>query len=291
VGEIVSFLLDQLSDHAWLRGTIGLERWSCTPNPAVFGAIERGLMERDVGVVDATATIRRVRRIKSTAEIATVERAQVACDAGLRELQRMATPGMTELQAWELYMRGVVAAGGEPAAIHETVAVGPPDASLHSLSSRRRIAPGDYFHADACAAVDRYHARATRPYVVGEPGPELVDFAKIAGGAGQVLVETAKVGMAFRDLHAVLRAYYLDAGLPDAMFFAGGYELGISFPPDWVGEFIWSIHDDETDDVIEAGLVTNFESCAFLAMVDTVVFEEGGARILSRMAPELLVIE
>jgi Xaa-Pro aminopeptidase len=290
VDDFVRFLVGELSAEGWLGSTVGLERWSCVPNPVVAEAIEAALVARRCRVVDATSTLRSVRRLKSPAEIEVIERAQAACDAGLLELQRHVRPGMTELEAWNLFMAGQIAAGGEPAAIHETVAVGPPEPMLHALSGRRRIQIGDYFHADACGAVDRYHARGTRPFFLGEPPTELLRLAQIIGGVFEVLAATARVGMPFRDLHRVLREYYRDAGVSDSDFFAGGYELGISFPPDWVGEFCWSIHDDETDAVIEPGLVTNVESCVFLAMVDTVVFEEPAARMLSKVPRELLVI-
>jgi hypothetical protein len=44
------------------------------------------------------------------------------------------------------------------------------------------------------------------------------------------------------------------------VYFIGGYELGIAFPPDWVGEFVFDIIDEFPDGVFEANLVTNFES-------------------------------
>ena len=291
IADYVRFLVGELRTEGWLGTTVGLERWSSVPNPVVAEAVEGALAAGGCKVVDATSAVRSVRRLKSPAEIAVMQRAQASCDAGLRELQRNVRPGMTELEAWSIYIAGQIAAGGEPAAIHETVAVGPPEPMLHALSSRRRIQTGDYFHADACGAVDHYHARGTRPFFLGEPPAELVRLAEIIGGVFDVLVKTARVGMPFRDLHRILREYYLDAGVPESDFFAGGYELGLSFPPDWVGEFCWSIHDDQTDSVIEAGLVTNIESCVFLAMVDTVVFEEPGPRLLSGVERELLVVQ
>ena len=290
VEDFVRFLLGELRHEGWLGGSVGLELWSCLPNPAVASTIGAGLEEAGCRVIDATKTIRCVRRLKSSAEIAMIERAQAVCDAGLEALHRSLRPGMTELEAWNLYMTAQVAAGGEPAAIHETVSVGPPMPMAHTLSSRRRIERGDYLHADACGAVEHYHARGTRTYFLGEPPGELLRFSEVIGGAFDVLLETARVGLPFRDLNRVLRDYYLECGIASEDFFAGGYELGVSFPPDWVGEFCWSCHDDETDEVIEKGLVTNFESCAFLVQVDTIVFAESGSRLLCRVPRELLVV-
>ena len=290
VKDFVSFLGAEIAAHGWHHGTVGVERWSSVPNPAVQSAVEGALTARGHRVVDGTAVLRSARRLKSAPEIAVIERAQAACDAGTLAVQQQAHPGMTELQAWAVYMSAVVAAGGEPSAMHETVAAGPAMPVLHGVSTRRPFQQGDFFHTDTAAAVHRYHARATRCFHFGDPPPELTELTRIIAGAHDVLTGTARPGLPFRTLNRALQEYFADAGVPEHGW-AGGYELGVSFPPDWVGEFCWSSSDLDTDAVIEPGLVTNFESCAFLAMVDTVVFDDTGARLLSSLPRELLIID
>ncbi|MYS86917.1 M24 family metallopeptidase [Embleya scabrispora] len=287
--DFVSFLAEELAAHGRPNATVGVERWSSVPNPAVQTAVEATLTSHGYRMVDGTAAVRAARRLKSAAEIAVIERAQAACDTGIRELRRRVRVGMTELEAWSVYMSAVIAAGGEPSAMHETIAAGAPMPMLHGSSSRRPFRHGDHFHTDVAAAVHRYHARATRPFHFGEPPRELAALARIVAGAHDVLTATARPGLPFRTLNRALREYYADAGVT-ADGWAGGYELGVSFPPDWVGEFCWSSTDRETDEVIENGLVTNFESCAFVAMVDTVVFDDDGARLLSSLPRELLIV-
>ena len=124
-------------------------------------------------VVDASAVARGARRLKSPAEIACIERAQSAVDAGVRALQRDARPGMTGIEAAKHYVAGVVDAGGETAAIHEAVFGGPPEPMAHMLGGRRRSVPGDYFHTDAAAAFEHYHARCTRVLSFGPPRAEV----------------------------------------------------------------------------------------------------------------------
>jgi Xaa-Pro aminopeptidase len=288
VDGFAGFLAGELARERWLGGTVGLERWSCVPSPAVSDVLEAALRERGCRVVDATAAVRGVRRLKSPAEIATIERAQRACDAGLLAIQREVTPGTTELEAWSAFMSAAVAAGGEPAAIHETVAVGPPLAVVHGLSSRRPIRAGECFHADMAAAVDRYHARGTRFFVHGEPDPALHRLAEAVAGAYDVVLANARIGMPLRDLYPPLRDYYAEA-VPGVEAASSGYELGLSFPPDWVGELTWSTEEPELDVLIEPGLVLCFESTAHVAMVDTLVFEADGPRFLSTVPREVLV--
>jgi len=283
-------LVGELRREGWLGGVIGVERWSGCPPPAAADATRDALVDAGCKVVDATGVIRGTRRLKSPAELAYIEAAQAAVDAGVRAIHAEGRAGMTELEAWHLYMGAVVAAGGEPSAIHETVAVGPPEAGLHALSSRRAILEEDYFHPDMSAAVHRYHARGTRPFAVGEPRPEVLGLARIIAGAYDVVTETAKVGMPFGQLNRAIVDYFAQEGFDTSIAFGGGYELGLSFNPDFVGEFLWGVHDLEDERPIEAGLVTNFESVLFLTMIDTVVFEESGARFLSSLPREVMTI-
>ena len=68
--------------------------------------------------------------------------------------------------------------------------------------------------------------------------------------------------------------------------------MGITVPPaDWVNEFSFSLEDTSVTGVIEAGMVTNLETWNVLALVDLVVWEDGGARLLSAVPHELMVID
>jgi Xaa-Pro aminopeptidase len=287
--DYVGFIASELRSEGWLGGRVGLERWSSVPNPAVASILEAALTSGGCEVVDATQTVRGVRRLKSAAEIAVIEEAQRVCDAGLVELQRDLQPGMTELEAWNLMMTGMIRAGGEPAAIHELVFAGPVPLG-HMWSTRRPIDTGDFFNADPCGVVHRYHSNAARPFFLGEPPAELVRLAEALGGAFDVIASTARAGMPFGELNRTLREYYVESGVWGLNSWAGGYELGCSFPPDWVGEFIFNVDDEDSDTVIESGLVTNFESVALIAMIDTLVFDEAGTRVLSSVPRELLVV-
>jgi Xaa-Pro aminopeptidase len=285
--DFVAVLVRELKARGWLGKRIGLERWSSVPNPAVAGVVEAALTDRGASLIDVSVPVRSIRRLKSPQELAVIERAAAACDSGLLHVRDHIRAGMTELQAWNLLMTGVVEAGGEPAAIHETVAAGPAMPTLHMLSSSRPIGRGEVFYPDLACAVERYHVRLTRPFLIGDPPAAFTRLCEILAGSYEVLLSTAKVGVAFREVTRALRKYYAEAGVPG---WAGGYELGVSFMPDWVGEFVWSTEDDETDAVIEAGLVTNYETGAFLAMIDTVVFEESGPRFLSALPRTPMVV-
>jgi hypothetical protein len=62
-------------------------------------------------------------------------------------------------------------------------------------------------------------------------------------------------------------------------------------PADWVNEFVYSSVDTGLPGVIEENSVTNFETWNVIAIVDLVVFESTGPRVVSGIPRELLTIE
>ncbi len=189
---------------------------------------------------------------------------------------------MTELQLWAQMMSAMIDAGGEPAAIHELVLIGGLERG-HAMSGHDSLRSGDTFLADPCGVVHRYHANIARTFVLGAPAPELRYLLRAAGDAVDLLCEVAKVGTPLREVNRALRACYIDCGIWDLRTWAGGYELGLSFPPDWVGESTFSVDDGAADAVIEHGTVTSFHSNFRFALVDTVLFTDGGTRALSQL--------
>lgn len=283
-----TFLVRELRAAGCLRGRVGVERASCVPNPLVAAALESAVVVAGCEVVDATAAIRAVRRVKSPAEIALVERAAAVCDHGLETLREALRPEMTELEAWGVMMAAISAAGGEPAGIHECVVAGPVQLG-HAISSTRRVGDQGYVFADPSGVVYRYHANTARTIFLDEPPAVARRIAEIEAGAFDVLAGIAFPGTPVRDVNAALRRYYEEAGVYGLRAWTGGYELGISFPPDWVGEWLFTVDDENPEEVIEAGMVTNYESIVLYPMIDTVVYEVTGPRFLSMLPRQLLV--
>lgn len=286
LADYVSFLGDQVSP--WRGSVIGLELWSCIPSPAVSRVIESMLVSLGCRVTDVSLPFRDIRRLKTAAEIQKIERAQAACDAGVFALREQVTPEMSGIEAWAIWNLAMVRAGGEPAALHETVASGRETWSIHSLSSREPLGDSDLFYPDMAASYDGYHARGTRPLSFGTPSTDLGRFAHVAAGVYDVIGEHGLVGTPWRTLFGHVREFLASNGVEGGVC---GYELGLSVPPtDFVGEFTWNIHQD-IDGVIEAGLVTNFESFNEVILVDTVVFEDNGPRFLSSLPRDVMVVE
>jgi hypothetical protein len=94
------------------------------------------------------------------------------------------------------------------------------------------------------------------------------------------------------------RAYYEEVGIWSDAGWVGGYELGLAFPPDWVGNFVYEMSDTDSDRVFEPGTIVNFESQFFAPRmsgityyVDTLLFKEDGARRPLSFQPKLVIID
>jgi Xaa-Pro dipeptidase len=286
--EWLDFFVGELKAEGWLGGTVGIEKWSSVPNRATSEMIEAALQSQGCTVVDATLVARRVRKLKSPAEIDVLRRAAAVCDAGVRALQGALAPGVTELEAREAMMQAMTAAGGEPAALQENVWAGT-SPLIHALSSRRQFAAGDIVCADPCGVVDRYHANAARTFSIGEPEPAAVELMEILAHGMRMFEESAAPGVTVGEVQRKLRSFYQDAGVWERRGWLGGYEFGAALPPDWVCEWMFSVDDVDSDDVFEEGLVTNYESVVGLVLIDTFVIGADGAERLSSVPQEILV--
>lgn len=288
IDEWFDFFLGELQAEGWLEGTWGIEKWSAVPNRATSEMVEGALRSRGCQVVDGSFVTRGVQRLKSPAEIETIRSAAAVCDEGLRALQAFLRPGVTELEAWEAMAHAMVAAGGESAALQENVWVGS-EHLVHALSSRRQIAAGDIIGTDPCGVVNRYHANAARVLSIGEPDPAAVELMGLLVEGSQLFQESVGPGVSVAEVQRTLRAFYQDTGVWERRGWLGGYELGIAFPPDWVGEWVFSVEDADSDEVFEEGFVMNFESRAGLALIDTFVIGSNGTERLSSVPGGILV--
>ena len=249
-------------------------------------------------VVDGTEIAREVRGIKSDAEMACVEKAARIADIGLAAACELLRVGITELELWGEVTAAMTRAGGENQAIPMLVTSGLKAVSGHGLASRKQIAPGEVVFLDVCGVFNRYHVDQARSFSIGEPHPEAMERINTSAGVFGALSEILKPNLAVRSFNETVVNCYKEAGIHEHRDFIGGYEMGLSFPPDWVGTFLYdpdSLPDD--DRVFAPGRVVNHESQCFLPhlqgysiLIDTAAFIETQARWLSRVQHDLIVV-
>lgn len=286
----------ELERRGWLAGTVGLEMWSYRPHRGYSELFQAALEAKGARVVDATRLVRGLRNIKSKRELNHIAEAARLADIGMRAAKEALRPGVTELEVYAEIVTAMARSGGESPLV--TVGAGKGNASVHALPSRRKVSAGDIVNVDICGVFNRYHATLGRCFSIGRPTLDVVEYASKVAGAVDVVVGTIRPNLPVADLLAPLKRYCQETGIWDDQWWIGGYEIGIAFPPDTVGEFYFDISDEPDGAVFAPGTVTTFESnfylpeaVGLLLQISTMAFGSEQATLLHDVPAGLDVIE
>ena len=202
-------------------------------------------------------------------------------DIGMTAARNAIRPGVTELDVYGEMIHAMAKAGGENPAITLPVLSGPKANTGHSLASRRVIQAGEQVNVDVSGVFNRYHCNAARAFHVGEPAKEVLEYHQKSCGVFQIIAEILRPNLPVAELVTKTREYYDAVGIWSDAGWVGGYELGIGFPPDWVGNYVYEMSDTESDKVFEPNTVVNFESQFFSPnlsgityFIDTLLFKK-----------------
>ena len=294
----IGFIMDELGAAGWLGGTVGLELHSYRPNPVISGRFREAFEGTGATVTDGSDILREVRWIKSPQEVAHLEHAARIADIGIEAARDTIRPGVTELEVYGEMIRAMAAAGGENPAITLPVLSGAKANTGHALASRKVIMAGEQVNIDVCGVYWRYHANAARSFYVGDPPADVLDYHTRSSGVFDVIAGLMKPGLGVAELVRATREYYDEVGIWSDAGWVGGYELGIGFPPDWVGNFVYEMSHTDSERVFEPGTCVNFESQFFSPRMSgityyicTLLFKEDWAGLPIRAPRELVVID
>ncbi len=293
------FVADQLKAEGWLNNNIGLEFWSHRPNRAISERFQSHFENAGATVVDGSDILRDVRWIKSPAEIECLQRAAAIADIGLSAAQETLSSGVTELEVYGAMVQAMAAAGGENPGITMPVLSGQKANCGHALASRRKLQAGEIVFVDVCGVYKRYHMNTARTFSLGEPQSDVMDIAKKVKEAATLLRETLRPNLPVKELNQTMLDYYQSNGLWDSRSWLGGYEMGIAFPPDWVGNFVYDLQAEKNaDKMFDAGTAVNYEHQFFLPrhvgmlfQIDSILYKEQDASVQSKLPDGLTVIE
>ena len=292
------FIIKNLKQAGWTGGTCGIEMWSYRPCRGYSEQFQQSLEAAGCRVVDGTDIVASVRKIKSPQEIAFSRIAAQIGDVGMRAALEYMRPGITELDVYGEVINAMAKAGGENPSITMPVSSGAKSACMHALASRKKIMPGDIVNIDLCGVYNRYHANMARTFCMGEPHPEVAKSMQIITAAKAFVADLIKPDLAVKELLTAIEGYYREAGIWQDQCWIGGYDLGISFPPDWVGPWYYDVHSDPGEDVFQAGMVCNYEANFYLPQsagmamfIDTMAIEEDSAQFMQQTPAQLFIID
>ncbi len=296
----VAFVAAELGAEGWLGGRVGLEMHAMRPNRATSERFQAAFEAAGARVVDGSAILRGLRWKKSPAEMACLREGCRIASAGLMRAAEVLRPGVSELEVQGEVACALARAGGEPQAMMMPVLSGAKSNAAHAVATRRRMKAGETVTIDLAGVHKRYHVNAARTFSLGEPAPDIADVARRAAGAMDVVRECLRPGLPVAELNRKVMAYYEGEGLWERRGWIGGYEMGIAFYSDWVGNFVYDpLAEKNAEAVFEAGTAVNHEIQIFLPRhagqfftIESLLFEEDGARLATPDIPYgLLVVE
>lgn len=287
--DFLDLVVRDLKNEGWLKGTVAMEFGSPRPSRKVSLMFEEKLAREGVKVVDGTDIVLAERSIKSPLELACILKATDYADIAHKAIKDNIREGIRELEMVGEYNLAMYKAGGESMGIVDMCRFGKDKFwRPHSPASRRKLKIGDPIAVDLCGVYKRYHSNQTRSYFFGEPTK---DFVKISDNAVRVMEKVSEIirpNLKVRDFFDEMERYMSDEQIGGEAYWLGGYELGIGFPPDWVGSFVYDPDVDPGDAVFLPGMVINFETG--FGVIDTIMFTEDEAMILGTTPWEMQVV-
>lgn len=234
-----------------------------------------------VAIEDQTQLLPAMRAVKSPAELAMIERAVVATEAGFAAAVSTIRPGLREGDIERAITAAFRELGCEPA-FEPIVGAGVHSTVLHYSDFDGLVQEGDLIVIDYGAAYGNYASDVTRTYPASGTFTaeqryiyEVVLRANLAG------VAAARPGATFTEVDAAARAIIDAAGYADAFIHGTSHNVGLE------------VHDVTPDGPLRPGMVITVEPGIYLPekglgvrIEDDVLVTEGDPRVLTDAIPK-----
>lgn len=233
------------------------------------------------GFSDIGPMLRKMRAIKSPAEIDRMVHAAELVEEVLRQGLTRVKEGVSEIElVAELdYLMKKLGASGP--SFDTMVLSGPNTALPHGVPGSRKIAPGDLVMFDLGVFANSYASDITRTIAFGEePGAELKTIYEAVLAANEAGIAASKAGASYGSVDQAARAVIEEAGYGEYFVHRVGHGLGMDtheYP---------SLHG-LNEDIMEAGNVFTVEPGIYVPglggvrIEDDILVTETGARTLT----------
>ena len=206
-----------------------------------------------IAIEDKTQLLIELRSIKSTDELALMQKAVDATVDGYKAAFAAIKPGVSERVVAEALENEFCKHGGEHA-YNPIVGGGLNATVLHYMDNNQILQDGDLVLIDAGAAFAGYAADVTRTFPVSgrftDEQQYLYDLVLESELAG---IAASRAGTAMWEVDRAARAVFEKAGMPDCYTYGIGHGLGLD------------VHDALPDGVLKPGMVITIEPGLYLA--------------------------
>jgi Xaa-Pro dipeptidase len=230
-------------------------------------------------LADIGEEVRRLRLIKTPAEVEVLAQAALATDRVTARVLDSLAGGQTELEVASLLAQ-ITSEEGALLSFPPLVQSGPNSALPHLPPGDRRLQAGDLVLLDFGAAIDGYKGDTTRMAVVGAAAPRELDLHRLVLEAHDAAIAAVRPGATTGEVDAAARGVLVEAGLGDRFIHRVGHGLGLQ------------VHEDPSLDpgsrtVLEVGMTFTIEPGVYIPgwggirIEDDLVVTAQGARVLT----------
>jgi Xaa-Pro aminopeptidase len=298
--EISGLLRDRLGISAIFRtesmprplnAAVGRSRrMACLHPPALYIqrvspdlAIFRRVAERVPGAVieDRSDVLAKMRSVKSSREVALIQRAIDITASGFEALMQAARPGQNEFDLQETIEHAYRSHGARCPAFPTIVGSGLNSTVLHYVANDQIIAEGVLICVDSGAVFGGYAADVTRTVPAnGTFSKRQREIYELVLKAQTAAIKTVKPGATFAEIDEAARRVIEKAGHGDHFIHSIGHHLGLE------------THDVTPEGPVKRGAVITIEPGVYIPdeelgvrIEDDVLVTQAGAKILSGKIP------
>ena len=282
---------DMLASHEMQGKRIGLQRDSMGLTAERYVELTETL-EGWCELVPCSELVSNLRMVKSPTELAYLRKSgeitDKICNVAIEETRS----GVFEGEVFGRILQTIYENDGDPPALRNPMGSGDSAPLGRYVTGRREVAQNDQFKFELGCGYRHYHT-ANLFYVL--TGPKVNSaYHRLYEAASEAIKEvqmTARAGNTVGDLFESHRRVYAEYALEEGILFSCGYQMGISFPPTWVG---WPMIIASQPLVLEAGMtffthvVSRAEGVAF-GLGEQFIVTEGQPEIITHVPRELIV--
>ena len=253
-----------------------------------YKLIEACAAENDIALKACNGIAASMRKVKSGAEIAAIERAQEITDAAFDEILPLIREGITEYELAAKLEYAILSKGAK-LAFDSIVAFGENGSSPHAHRSDRRLKKGDFVTMDFGAKWQGYCSDMTRTVAFGQIGDMQRNAYRCVLAANVEGVAAVKAGVSCKETDGKIRTLLARNGLDKYFIHSLGHGVGID------------IHEapnlsPRSDETLQIGNVVTIEPGVYIEgmfgirIEDMVVVQDGGCIDLTKSDKNLIIL-
>ena len=243
-GDAIQMLVDALREFGLDKKRIGYER-----NSYFFPAYHQDCIHTtltDGKLLDCFGIVEEGRVCKSPMEIALMQNAARATEAGMQAGIDAVMAEATENEIDAAISAAMFKAGGEPPAVMPYVTSGPRTMIGHATWEGRIVQPNEHVFLDVGGCYRRYHTAMMRTVVLGALSPSMYKAQEIMKMALDAVHKNFQPGMTVSDADNMIRNIITKNDIGARLVTRSGYSIGIAFPPSWDEGYIVSLKQGES---------------------------------------------